>query len=277
MFVSCTYWLQKAGNRPDDYEDAYAVSPNGDRLAIADGATETSFAAEWARKLVQEWVISSIPSLDLAADGLGQWMQALQVAWSDGVNWDALPWYAVDKAAAGAFSTFLGVELIRDELAEPANVHGQVHTNELVRWRAVAVGDSCLFHIRNGCMLRAFPIECYEQFGNCPYLLSSIPASNSEMARYTHVADGALSAGDQIVLATDALAAWLLQAHGRGEKPWVSLSALKEIGEFVSFIDELRDTGQLRNDDVTLVISEYRAKSEDDGLENVPVQTGRST
>ena len=43
--------LPKAGNSDADYEDAFAIGENC--VAIADGATESSFARAWAEALVQ--------------------------------------------------------------------------------------------------------------------------------------------------------------------------------------------------------------------------------
>ena len=39
--------LQKRGNRLDEYEDACAGDATLGRFAIADGATESSFAGQW--------------------------------------------------------------------------------------------------------------------------------------------------------------------------------------------------------------------------------------
>jgi len=51
---------QKAGNARSEYEDAWAIrgsdSPTRCRVAIADGATESSFSALWAALLVESFV-----------------------------------------------------------------------------------------------------------------------------------------------------------------------------------------------------------------------------
>ena len=51
---------QKHGNASTEYEDAWAIrgsdSPNRCRVAIADGATESSFSALWAALLVESFV-----------------------------------------------------------------------------------------------------------------------------------------------------------------------------------------------------------------------------
>jgi hypothetical protein len=56
MTTTAIHWssfsLHKDGNRPDEYEDAFAGNPKVGRFAVADGASESSFAALWAKLLV---------------------------------------------------------------------------------------------------------------------------------------------------------------------------------------------------------------------------------
>src|SRR4051812_29570559 len=54
-------WLPKAGNSVEEYEDAWATSPDDESspgqfvCAVTDGATETSFAGLWARLLAEAY------------------------------------------------------------------------------------------------------------------------------------------------------------------------------------------------------------------------------
>ena len=47
----------KAGNAEADYEDAGAGDVRRGRFAIADGASEASFAGLWAKLLVEQFVV----------------------------------------------------------------------------------------------------------------------------------------------------------------------------------------------------------------------------
>jgi hypothetical protein len=53
------FWLPKAGNNIDEYEDAFwprrqiDASAEAFSFAVADGATETSFSKLWAEMLVR--------------------------------------------------------------------------------------------------------------------------------------------------------------------------------------------------------------------------------
>src|SRR5438067_1583543 len=115
--------LPKRGNDASENEDAYAHSIAHGRFAVADGATESSFAALWAQLLVDEFVKPGTP-----ADWAG-WLPPLQARWAAEIDQQPLPWYAETKVQQGAFATFLGVVIEPD------------------CWRAVAVGDSCMFHL----------------------------------------------------------------------------------------------------------------------------------
>jgi hypothetical protein len=59
--VTEAFWLPKAGNTLEEYEDAFWPRKSMDRslsmfrCAVADGATETSFSRVWAQTLVRAY------------------------------------------------------------------------------------------------------------------------------------------------------------------------------------------------------------------------------
>src|SRR4051812_14467558 len=99
-------WLPKAGNSIAEYEDA--CWPDGPldidtsvfHCAVADGATETSFADVWAKLLVRAYSDGQLSEPDLT-----QALVPLQATWSEQLSTKTLPWYATEKASNGAFST----------------------------------------------------------------------------------------------------------------------------------------------------------------------------
>src|SRR5438874_561624 len=143
--------LPKRGNSADEYEDACAANPYMGRFAVADGASESSFAGLWAQLLV-----NGFTKLVEKPDPDAGWLQALQKDWAKQVGSKPLPWYAEAKRDQGAYATFLGLALKRSSKDGKG------------LWRAVAVGDSCLFHFRGGRLLGAFPLNKSQQFGNQP-------------------------------------------------------------------------------------------------------------
>ena len=237
MNTSATaWWAPKSGNTANEYEDAYAVKPEALRFAVADGASETSFARQWAELLVEGFV-QGAPS----AAELREFVSPLQALWAEGQKGKATAWYSERKAADGAFSSLLGVTIEGD------------------RWRALAIGDSCLFVVRSGKVLRAFPLERAEQFSNRPSLLSSIARANAGVWSEVATVEGELQASDRLLLMTDTLAQWFLVEAEMGRRPWAALSKVTTPEQFAAYIDCLRAGGALRNDDVTLVTVEVAA------------------
>ncbi len=240
--------LPKAGNDASDYEDAMFPPLHAPitrrvrrrslaRVAIADGATESSFARLWAELLVEGYGTGHLTPTKLV-EGL----PALQTEWLQQVSVRPLPWYAEEKVRDGAFSTWLGLEL-RD-------------TANGGRWRAFSVGDSCLCHVRDSELLAAFPLSAAADFTNRPFLVSSRPQHNVRVAQARRTVHGQWEDGDQFVLMTDALAAWFLGAHEAGEQPMQVLEGFSMpdgADAYAAWIAELRAAHQIRNDDTTLV------------------------
>ncbi len=229
------FFLPKRGNTATEYEDAFAGSAEQGRFAIADGAAESSFAAEWARILVEEFVRSP-------AGPLAEWparLPPLRQQWLAGVSGLPLPWYAEEKVEQGAFATFLGL------VVQPAN------------WQAIAVGDSCLFQVREGGLLRCFPLTRSEEFGNAPWLVGSQPPPLALLPGKESLTEGDCRPGDRFWLMTDALAQWFLQQVETGGRPWEALEPLLDQSlpgdNFAGWIEDLRNQKALRNDDVTLL------------------------
>ncbi len=238
----------RQGYTEREYEDAWDRFPRTResgpllRVALADGATTSSFAREWAQALTRAFAQRNF----LTEAGLKKAVQATAPAWWRAVFSRPLPWYAEEKARRGAFASLLGIQI---------EAGGASETNG--RWQALAVGDSCLFLVRGGAddhaaIETAFPLQKAEEFGNSPALLSSHLARNSQAP--TFVAAGQWQAGDLFVLATDALALWFLSETQRDQRPWQTLTALPGQAAFDAWLRELRASGRIRNDDTTCIL-----------------------
>ncbi len=222
------FQVPKRGNTPDEYEDAFAANSARGRFAIADGATESSHARLWAELLVAGFV----GSWSMAWE---KWVPPLQADWLARVTRPDLSWYAQEKLELGAFATFLGLVLEEDQ------------------WWAVARGDACLFQVRGDERVAAFPVEQAADFGTTPQLVGSrTPVAWSEKCDLPLI--GELQPGDRFLLATDAMAHWLLWRHETGDRPWSESKLPNEPDTFAAWIAGLRESGEMHNDDVTLVI-----------------------
>ncbi len=223
-----SFHVQKRGNRLEEYEDACAANPEAGRFAVADGASESSFAARWARLLVEGFV---------TPEQGRKWFAPLRKRWADEVDGLTLPWYAEEKRTEGAFATFLGLVVKRSG-----------------KWRATAIGDACLFQIRESSLVTGFPVAFAKEFSNSPNLLCSRPGKQSPLSRRQL---GEWRRGDRFFLMTDALADWFLRQCEAGRQPWQAIAeatngaSLNE--DFANWINDQREKEYLRNDDVTLL------------------------
>ena len=239
------FQLQKGGNKPAEYEDAFWPSHLDEdgttfRFAVADGATETSFAGVWAKLLVRAYAKGTL-ELPTSSDALA----VLSERWRSVVGRKPLPWYAEEKVRLGASATFLGLTL-----ESPAETPGTI------RWRATAFGDSCVFQVRGDNLLSGLPVERSADFNNEPPLLSSGPANNRRLAEHLIVREGEARPEDAFYLMTDALACWFWASYEKGEWPWQLLRDLDTSDQacpFPAFIESLRKSKLIRNDDVTVL------------------------
>ncbi len=245
--------VQKAGNAEEEYEDAYCPTENGRRegaelrFAIADGASEGMLSGAWAKILVAlhcrfAWTGGSVEQfLDSA---YGDW-KSFTAEYLRGRETRQSPvqWYEEPGFEEGAFSTLLGVTLTES---------ARVRSGE---WTACAVGDSCLFQVRDNALVRTFPVEHSSDFNNRPVLLASNPARNGQAAGALRQISGTFETGDVFYLMTDALARWALREEEEGRRPWAVLRnyGTRDAKAFGAWIAALRRDRELRNDDVTVV------------------------
>ena len=239
--------LPKAGNTPAEYEDAGFVQRSlaGFRLALADGASSTIYARTWARMLVCSFAKNpfwAVPALRVRARELGE-------CWRQLFSRVALPWYAERKMAQGSAATLIGV-----------CISYSAQLNGAGKWKALSVGDSCLFVMRGSKLLQMHPDLQPAQFGNTPDLIYSHHAHNLRLAQGRLYAEGEWLRGDTFVLASDALAKWIRQDVDSGQDGWRRLGGLAATPNprhaFSSWALQEQDAGRLKNDDLTLVFYE---------------------
>ena len=244
-------WLPKAGNTIDEYEDAFYPNYQGERggsrisFAVADGASEGMLSGPWAQILVRAFCrVNSPPApfdalLNRALKAWTEWRTYYLQAREQQNR--PIQWYEETGLQRGAFSTLLGITLTQDA----AN-----------RWDVIALGDSCLFQVREGKLITTFPLKKSTEFDNRPFLIASNPANNAgllERVRHTH---SDWRSGDRFYLMTDALAYWFLHECEAGHSPWDDLPLQRQ--EFERHVQALRAARAMRNDDVTLISIEIR-------------------
>lgn len=233
--------LPKHGSSEAEYEDASSIATDRVRFAVADGATETSFSGAWAKQLVRAFTGGKL-SIPIALEEL----IPLQTRWQKNIaHRHPLPWYAEEKVNSGAFAAFIGLELSQE----------QTNAGTQKVWRAIAAGDSCLVQVRGDEIIQAFPLADSTSFGNRPNLLSSASVSNGNISELVIQCTGSWGCDDAFFLMTDALACWFFKEKELGNKPWIQLRDLdtQDSVPFEKFVTDLRASGRIKNDDVTLL------------------------
>lgn len=229
-----SFSVQKAGNAIAECEDIWDWETRNPMVSIAlsDGATESSFAREWARELVSAFVHRQLPSQEVYVRA-ATWLLPLQTAWQQWLANQNLSWFAKRKAGEGAFATFVSLEVFAD-----------------LSWKSLAVGDSCLFVVRDRNLLKSFPLQTSHEFNHRPKLIgTNIKAANIYISQIHGVAQN----GDRFYLATDAIACWIFQQLEANQDPWLKLDQITTEDLFAAWVTELRDRHQIANDDTTLL------------------------
>lgn len=261
-----SYSAPKRGNSPDEYEDAWCTSPpisadageiagESIRVSVADGASESPFAARWAHMLVDVFSSAPLAALQNVTDVL-EVLDAIGTYWprvmesytaSRTLSGRPLKWYEERAISRGAFATLLAADLTL-----PVSPTSRAPHHDEGYWYAVSIGDTCMFQIRDDNLLVAFPAMPSAEFGNNPALVGSNRSDREFLQAHTLMHSGSVAQGDDFFICTDALALWFTEQVESGRKPWTVLRDLQAIG-FPEWLDDTRRTGDLRNDDVTLI------------------------
>lgn len=257
FFASRTLSLPKDPAHAGDYQDAVAVDASTGRAAIADGVSSTLFAGRWAQILVRA-AIDNPPDAN-RVDEFTTWLLAARTQWLQAIDPAKLGWLQRPRLQDGAFSTLLWMRLApspRDGAgASRAGASGASASERAAGYslEAQAVGDSCLFILRSGELRTAFPLGRSDQFAAETAALGSVdrraaPLPVPERGCWECRSD------DWLILATDALAAWILARAESGRaidwQAWWSGSA----EEWQAGMTDERKGQTLRHDDATAVI-----------------------
>jgi hypothetical protein len=256
-----TFWVPKRGSSPQEYEDASWVGPEGSidgevqqdtlRVAVADGASESLLAGRWARRLVT--VFGTAKTATHTKRGFVAAYHQAARSWDDEVRkyiaerkerGSPIQWYEEPGLAKGAYATMVAAEFSDSRQDRPRT------------WRAVGVGDSCIFQVRDESLYASFPVDDAAAFSYQPPLLASRCGEDAILRRHIRLKAQDWERGDSFYIVTDALAAWFLRTFGAGGRPWEPLRDLDTLDAELSFeewVEQQRDFGEMHDDDTTLV------------------------
>ena len=242
MTISKQFLVVRDGGDENQIEDAAASDTARGRFAISDGASTSGFSDVWAQILVDSFVHQSEAELGQ----WDKWIPDAQAQWRKELADVEIPWFGEAQFEKGAYATFLGIIVQED------------HEGNL-RYMAEAIGDSCLFHVRDHELLRTFPLEQSSEFDNFPDLIGSRSPIDKLDESCAKRIEGVARTGDQFMLMSDALAQWAFLEYESNRPVWDEIRAVIDSNQqmdekFRSWIAELRNCHALHNDDVTLMI-----------------------
>jgi hypothetical protein len=184
-------------------EDAYAFNESQGLAAISDGVSNSFFPQIWSKLLVNTFCQTKSEDLEdlFSLRNVDEWLKPIQERWLDDVK-NLLIRHDVDPEISNriplkdpAAATFVGVQFI-------GGTKGK-------RWRALIVGDSVLMQVRAGKLVGSYLINHTNQFSQFTQTLASYPGKSKPIT----VVKGERQPDDQFILATDAMAKWILQLH----------------------------------------------------------------
>lgn len=234
--------LPKSGFESSECEDFIGADEDNCRFAVADGATEAFDARNWAQRLAENWVRSDSA---LTPEAFHSWVAteglALHSSWSQ----LTLPWYAEEKARTGSFAAFVGLEL-------------DLQT-ETPAWKAVALGDACLLHCRDGVLIKSLPLSSSASFNSAPLLVASEPSIYKTSEQSLVIDSGSCENNDVLFLLSDAAAAWYLERFE--QNTFSDLFEHNDGAALAEFFENERRTGRIRNDDIAVMRLEIQQRS----------------
>jgi len=246
-------------------DDACALDEQNSVFAVCDGTGSSALPRPWAALLARAWV--SEPFVDQPdGDSLGRWLDPLRHQWRQWARETWLPTLndryaqlgeallpdqrADDVIKVGASSTFLGLRIVEDP------------RERTIIWQSIAIGDTCvLLFQRDGNDLRpalSFPLEQSSVFNDRPPSIPTRQVENSALATQFHMRAGACDQGDVLVMATDALAKWLLTSIEQGDDGWRGLLDNRDPAWYDAFVERERATGAIEDDDTTLLVIQVK-------------------
>jgi hypothetical protein len=243
----------KEGYAPDEWEDgaaggrvpgARAGDPPLLRFAVADGATEAYESARWADQLIESFMspgqASGESRPEIGRASISDWFRAMQQRWQTAVP-VAGDYIEEMKIRQGTLATFVGGEIVGLDTTAPV-------------WRAAALGDSVLFHVRSGNLVDQFPRLRSSDFASSPEGISTLPTRLDRMSEQVQFRQGRLAPGDMIFAATDAFAKWMITRVERGDPTlWPLLGELAHPDVFAQLVTAQRRAMAMKDDDVTLM------------------------
>jgi len=240
-----TFICQKLGEDISDCQDSLSTNINNNRFCVADGVSRSFYPAIFSGLLTNLFCNGDMPeNTELFSQKKWQkWLEIAQHEWLklveekvDQTNKYYIKNRFYNKEHAGA--TFAGIEFQENERS--------------IIFNAMIIGDSCIIHIDQAHKkTNKYLIESSKDFNFTPNYFPSRPVQEKSF-QPNFLIDQPVSVDDIIVVATDAIAKWLLLLIEKREK-----LIFNDIHKLTyETIDKYRtdQSYPLENDDIALLV-----------------------
>ncbi|MEL6930267.1 MAG: hypothetical protein AAFO95_16750, partial [Cyanobacteria bacterium J06600_6] len=228
----------------NDCQDFLAAKAN--YLAIADGSSQSFYPTIWAKLLVRHFI--DLPNLN--EDNWQDWLAPIQEEWLSEVT------SRVEIAKSKKKPVWITNQnrLLRREAATSTFVGLKLTGKKLY---LSIVGDSCVFvWQKEKNRLEAFNRQSSQEFDDRPEYFGSYSKDNNFQPQFFEIElDNFELKNTFFLVATDALAEWVLKNWELGDEVFSYLLNIQSQGDFENKMSLARDSSQfkLKNDDTTLI------------------------
>jgi len=242
MNIEIKFSLPKRSEETKINQDAFAISPNERIFAIADGVSKSPFSQIWSNKIVIKFIDKPLDISDLNEQKIKDWLVDIRKKWRSEIDQGKASELILDIAKKeGGSTTFLGMII-------------QKKKKKRQKLQLFGIGDTNMFLVKKNEITRksdvvGWPVTSVESFTDRTNGLSSIDNTSQGIPE---LKEFNVKRGDIVILATDALAKWILKSANLGQRPWSKI--LKNKNDIANFIDKLRYTNKIDDDDTTCII-----------------------
>jgi hypothetical protein len=252
-----SFILPREGTDLDHCADKLAFNPDAARYVVTDGVGTSFLPSSWAQIIADHFVNRECDYENEAMFTF--WLGECSHEWHKWVQNDWLPLARKNSGqedwsreiGRGAATTLVGCSFSREALLQ----HGTTPISVTV------VGDAEFFLLSPSedaagrWICKDYYRLQYEDFGHTTETLASPDRRVERDFKRVHVKrDVQAKLGDCIILATDALAQWLLLQMQQGKDPWQEVLSIFHHDAFRDFVYSSRSTGEMEIDDTTIMI-----------------------
>ena len=240
MNVETSFSLPKRNEKTN--QDAIAISPDERVFAIADGVSQSPFSQIWSKKVVNKFIKKPLDISDLNEQKIKDWLADIRKEWGSEIDQGKASELILDIAKKeGGSTTFLGMIIKKKK-------------KKRQKLQLFGIGDTNMFLVKKNEItgkldMMGWPVTSVESFTDRTNALFSL---DNTLQGIPELKEFNVKRGDIVILATDALAKWILKSANLGQRPWSKI--LKNKNDIANFIDKLRYTNKIDDDDTTCII-----------------------